>query len=100
VWLSPTNLTDLIWILSQTERPPIFRVRKLRWDLEYLLPPLTPLCRPTPTRRLSTSLPGLWVPPTELRTQESEQLFEYTPSELQELWSEITATLLVSPKRK
>ena len=100
MWLTSITLSGLVSEVTEVPQRPIFLIRLPQQASELHLPLPTLLSKPIPTRRLLTSLPGVWVPPIVFRTPGSEQPFGYTPSGLQELWSEITGTLLVSPEPK
>ena len=100
MWLTSITLSDLMLVMGEVERRPVYLVQPPQQASEFQLPVPTLLCKPIPTRRSLTSLPGVWVPPIVFRTPGSERPFGYTPSGLQELWSEITGTLLVSPEPK
>ena len=100
MWLTPISLTDLVMELIDPGHDRYYLVQAPRSPLESLLRPLTQASRLTPTRRSLIRLPGVWVPPTVRPTRGGEPPFDYTPSALQELLSEIMGTLprLKEPK--
>ena len=100
MWLTPISVSDLVMVMTDPELADYFLVRPPLSSSVSQQQTLTPVSRPTPTKRSSISLPGVWVPPIELHTPARERLFGYTPNGLLELWSEIRATLVVSPSRK
>jgi len=100
VWLTPISLSALVKVLTDPEVAQYFLVQPPRNPSVSQLRPLTQASRLTPTRRSSIRSPGVWVPPTVLHTPEGEPLFDYTPSSLRELLSEIMATLERSPGTK
>jgi len=100
VWLASITLSDLVLVITEVHPRPIYLVQPAQLALEFQRMAPTLLSKRTPTRKSLISLPGVWVPPIVFRTPGGEQPFGYTPSGLQELWSEITGTLLVSPEPK
>ncbi len=100
MWLTPISPNILVQVAQALDLGPIYLVRPPESPSEYQLQIPTLRSRPMSTVRLLTRSPGVWVPPIELRTPESEHQFGCTPSELQELWSEIMDTLARSPKSK
>jgi len=100
VWLTPLTLEDWIQVLATTDRKILYRVQLPQDPSESRPPPPNSACSPTPIRRSLTRSPGVWAPPTVALTPVGERPFEYMPSELRGLWSEIMDTLTGSPKSK
>ncbi len=100
MWLASITLSDLVMVITEVHPRPIYLVQPAQLALEFQREARTLLSKRTPTRKSSISLPGVWVPPIGLHIPASERPFGSTPSGLQELWSEITGTLLVSPEPK
>ncbi len=100
MWLTPIRLTDLVYCMTDPELDRYYLVQPPQAPSEPLLRPLTQASRLTPTRRSLTRSPGVWVPPTVSLTPDGEPLYDYTPSALRELLSEIMATLTRSPRAK